>query len=266
MEISLTDGGNLATIILVAVGLLLQSWRQGLARQKQDEVIRQRFINNADQQAKDIEKLRSKIEENESRYQEDKRADAKRHQLELEARDQVIRNLEATIIERLEQEQRDRIAREATELQEREYYRETINDMRIDTRDMVQLTLNAQDEAKRRQSENEKLTNDNRNLNVTVTGQREQILQLTTRLEHLQEERNQLQKDLEALQAAQQENEQLRAEILGLKEQIRQKDLEIERLNREIEALKKGNLNPISSSAGLAGELAKLKPEGNDPL
>lgn len=268
MEISLTDGGNLATILLVAVGLFLQSWRQVVARQKQDELIRQRFINNADRQASDIENLRSKIEENESRYQDDKKADAKRHQLELEARDNVIRNLEATIIEHLQRNEEDRKQRAASDIKEREYYRETINAVREDARKLMEIASDAQRETERKEQEKERLSEDNLNLRTTVTGQRETIIQLETRLHNLTEERNRLSKELEKaqteLQAAQQENAALKAEIARLTGLIEEKDREIARLNTEIQSLKRGNIN--AAMVLTAPDSAIRHPEGNDPL
>lgn len=265
-----------ATLLFIQIGLLIANYfrqRQSkrdaeIERERKDDEMRQ-ILTNAliginDKTAKSLENLRSKMEENEAKYRDDLKVIEQRHKQERQGDLQTIRTLETELKEQLDAAARDR-----------EYYRKTINDIRDDSRKLMEIASDAQKEAERSQLEKEKLSQDNNSLAVTVTGQREQIIQLTTRLEHLQEERNQLQRDLEILQATQQENEQLRAEILALKEQIRLKDVEILRLNLEIETLKRGNINPVITSAsnhvgqltsaGVAGELAKSKPEGNEP-
>lgn len=265
MEISLTETGELIrlviTVIFIGIGLQFQSRRQTLARQKSDDETRQLLTNSLiktkDDTAKDVESLRSKLEETEAQYKEDLRAIEKRHREELAGRDQVIRNLEGDIKSQL-----------TASKTERDYYRETINNIRQDSRDALQVALNAQNQYEKVQTEKAALLEDNKTLNTTIVGQRETIFQLQARLDGITEERNRLVKELEKaqqeLQIAQQENANLRAEIEDLKRKIAERDAQILQLEKEIKSLKVGNINPMMVLT--APDSAIRKPEGNDPL
>lgn len=214
---------------------------QELERDRKDGELRETLSNALakvlDDTKRDMEQLRSKLEENEYR-----------HKQEIASREQVIRNLESTIIERLNAEDKDRRSRDAKLEQEREYYRKTINDMREDTRQMMKIASDAQRQYDQKEHEKEAMAEDNRTLHMTVTGQREQIIQLTTQLDSLKRERDELQKSLEQAQMSlhleKDEKAELRLEIERLKALIAEKDREITRLNKEIQELKRAGMNP----------------------
>lgn len=217
MEINLTDSSDILTIAVMGIALLFQSWRQNLARQR-----------DTDERVRDADKLQKEVREE--------------LKAEVDILSAKVAKLEAANTElqesnmNLQENWQEQVKAQA---QERTYYRDTIRELRNDSRNFMEITLNAQKQYDAEHEAKVGLEQQNHNLQAAVAGQNQTIGQLQERLDQLTEERTRLLTEIKALKTVAEENIGLKATIKLLEQQRQQMDDEIAKLRRNIAALEK---------------------------
>jgi uncharacterized phage infection (PIP) family protein YhgE len=281
LEIGINELIGGAALLLIQIGLLIANHRRQqqvkaeeelkrkkheAERQRKDDELRHQMtaalIKINDDTKAEVEELRSRMEEKEVEFKSDLDLRDKRHQQELLARDQREESL-LKVIGGLESELKTQLDLSAND---REYYRDIINDIRQDAKGLQDVAVKAQEMMDAAIKENKALREQEMTLNLTITGQRTQIDKLLQDLARVTEERDRILLEINALKNLEAENVELKARIELLHGQLQEKDAEIAKLQTEIEGLRK--LIPAEAigaltSAGVRMELEKVTSEQN---
>lgn len=235
MEINLTDSTDILTIVVMGIALLFQSWRQNLKRQQ-----------DIDARVRDADILQKEVREE--------------LKAEVDILSAKVASLESANLS-LQENWQEQVK---AQVQERAYYRDTIRELRNDSRNFMDITLNAQKHYESEHQEKLSLEQHNHSLQAAVAGQNQTIGQLQERLNNLTDERERLLTEIKALKTVAEENIGLKAQIKLLEQQRQQMDEAIAKLRRDIAAMEKAATEKQSKPEVIEGHFTAetLPPEG----